>query len=149
MVNRLSSRTFASTAHIKSSVITDVIMPFFEISNPFLHHSITYGIFTAYFTYLTMNICRFHIYWIQKTDNRPYFLVGGALERLEHFKRTEQCVNTIWLSRIDVCGLPMNEGRQRACAKSRPQRCGGNIKKRFLLSENASCFWNLDEVIPN
>jgi hypothetical protein len=40
-------------------------------------HSITHGIFTVYFTYLTMNISRFHIYCIQKPDNRPYFTDGG------------------------------------------------------------------------
>jgi hypothetical protein len=44
-------------------------------------------------------------------------------------------VNTTCFSRIGVCDLPMNEGRQRACAKSQPQRCGGNIRKRYLLSE--------------
>jgi hypothetical protein len=27
--------------------------------------------------------------------------------------------------------LPVNEGRQRACAKSRPRRCGGNIRKPY------------------
>jgi hypothetical protein len=85
-----------------------------------------------------MNISRFHISCIQKTDNRPYFTVGGALDHLEHFKHTEQYINTICFSHIGVCGLPMNEGRQRACAKSRPQRCGGNIRKRYLLSEYAS-----------
>jgi hypothetical protein len=55
---------------------------------------------------------------IQKTDNRPYFTVGGVLDHLEHFKRTEQNVNTICFSGIDVCGLPMNVGRQLACVKS-------------------------------
>jgi hypothetical protein len=82
-----------------------------------------------------MNINWFHISSIQKTDNRPYFTVGGVLDHLEHFKRTEQYVNTICFSRIGVCGLPMNEGRLRAFAKSRPQRCGGNIRKWYLLSE--------------
>ena len=69
---------------------------------------------------------------------KPYFTVGGALNHLEHFKCTEQYVNTICFSRIGVCSLPMNEGKQRACAKSRPQRCGGNVRKRYLLSEYAS-----------
>jgi hypothetical protein len=32
----------------------------------------------------------------------------------------------------------MNEGRQRACAKSRPRLWGENIRKRYLLSEYAS-----------
>jgi hypothetical protein len=115
-----------------------VITTFVELSNPFVHQPITHSIFTVHFTYLTMNISRFHISCIQKTDNRPYFTVGGALDNLERFKRTEQYVNTICFSRIGVCRLPMNEGRQRACAKPRPQRCGGNIRKRQLLSEYAS-----------
>jgi hypothetical protein len=114
-----------------------VITIFVELSNPFPHHSITHGIFTVYFTYLTMNISRFHIYCIQKADNTPYFTVGGALDHLKQFKRTEQYVNTICFSRIGVCGLPTNKGRQRACAKPQPQRCGGNIRKRYLLSEYA------------
>ena len=71
---------------------------FVELSNPFPHHSITHGIFTVYFTYLTMNISRFHISCIQQTNNRPYFTVGGALDHLQHFKRTEQYVNTICFS---------------------------------------------------
>jgi hypothetical protein len=85
-----------------------------------------------------MNISRFHTSCIQKKDNRSYFTVGGAIDHFEHFKRTEQYVHTICFSRIGVCGLPVNEGRQRACAKSPPQRCGGNIRKRFLLFEYAS-----------
>jgi hypothetical protein len=115
-----------------------VITTFVELSNPFPHHSITHDIFTLHFTYLTMNINRFHISCIQETDNKPYFTVGGALDHLEHFKRTEQYVNTICFSRVGVCGLPMNEGRQHTCAKLRLKRCGGNISKRYLLSENAS-----------
>ena len=67
-----------------------------------------------------------------KTDKRPYFTVGGALHHLEHFKRTEQHVNTVCFSRICVCGLPMNDGKQRACVKWRPQRCGGNIRKLYF-----------------
>jgi hypothetical protein len=85
-----------------------------------------------------MNISRFHISCIQKTDNRPYFTAAGALDHLEHFKHTEQYADTIWFFLIGVCGLPMKEGRQRACAKSRPHRCCGNIRKRYLLSEYAS-----------
>jgi hypothetical protein len=64
-----------------------------------------------------MNISRLHISCIQTTDKRSYFTVGGALDHLERFKRTEQHVNTICFSRIGVCGLPMNDGKQRACAK--------------------------------
>ena len=60
-----------------------------------------------------MNISWFHISCIPKTDNRPNFTVGGALDHLEHFKHTEQYVNSICFSRIDVCGLPMNEGRRK------------------------------------
>jgi hypothetical protein len=96
---------------------------------------------------MTMNISRFHISCIQKTDNTPYFTVGGALDRLEHFERTEQYVNTMCFSRIGVCGLPMNEGRQRACAKSRPQRCGGNILKQYLLPEYAKYMCLKDKII--
>jgi hypothetical protein len=114
-----------------------VITTFIELSNPFPHHSITHGIFIIYFTYLTMNISQFHISYIQKTDNRPYFTVGGMLDHLEHFKHTEQYVNTVCFSLIGVCGLPVNEGRQCTCTKSRPQRCGRNILKRYLLSEYA------------
>jgi hypothetical protein len=66
------------------------ITTFVGLSNTFPHHSITHGIFTAYFTYLTTNISRFHISCIQKTDTRPYFTVGGALDHLEHFKLTEK-----------------------------------------------------------
>ena len=51
---------------------------------------------------------------------------------------TQQYANTICFSCIGVCGLPMNEGRQDACAKSLTQRCSGNIRKRYLLSEYAS-----------
>ena len=90
-----------------------VITIFFELSNSFPHYSITYGIFTVCFTYLTMNISRFYISWIQKTDNKPYFTVGGALDRLEHFKCTELHVNTICFSLTGVCGLSAHEGRQR------------------------------------
>jgi hypothetical protein len=84
-----------------------------------------------------MNISRFHISCIQKTDNRPYLTVGGALDHIEHFKRTEQYVNSICFSRIGVCGLPMNEGRQRACAKSRPQRCGKKYSQTVLNFPNS------------
>ena len=115
-----------------------VITTFVEVANSLPRHCITHGIFTVYFTYLAMNISRFHISCIQKTDNRPYCTVGGALDHLEHFKRTEQYVNTICLSRTGVCDLPVSEGRQRACVKLRPQRCGGNIRKRYLLYEYAS-----------
>jgi hypothetical protein len=101
-------------------LVMPVITIFFELFNSFPHHSITYGIFTVCFTYLTMNISRFHISCIQKTDNKPYFTVSEALDRLEQFKRTEQYVNTIFFSRIGVFGLPVSEERQRACAKSRP-----------------------------
>jgi hypothetical protein len=59
---------------------------------------------------------------------------------LEHFKRKEQYVNIICFSHIGVCGLPLNEGRQRACAKSRPQRCSGSIRKRYFLFEYASYY---------
>jgi hypothetical protein len=79
-----------------------------------------------------MNISRFHISCIQKTDNTAYFTVGGALHILEQY------VSTICFSSICVCGLPMNERRQRACAKSRPRRCGENVRERHLLSEYAS-----------
>jgi hypothetical protein len=60
-----------------------------------------------------MNISWFHISCIQKTENRLCFTVGEALDHLEHFKRTAQYVNNICFSRIGVCVLPMNEGRQR------------------------------------
>jgi hypothetical protein len=69
-----------------------VITNFIEISNQFPHRSITNGISTLHFTYLTMNISRFHISCIQKTDNRAYFTVGGTLDHHEHFKLTEQYV---------------------------------------------------------
>ena len=114
-----------------------VITTFVELSNTFSHHSITHGIFTVYFTYLTMNISQFHISCIQKTYNRPHFTVGRVLDHLEHFKCTEQYINTLCFSCIGICGLPVNKGRQRACAKSQPQRCGGNICKQYLLSEYA------------
>jgi hypothetical protein len=120
-------------------LIVHVIMTFVELSNPFPHHSITHDIFVVYFTYLTMNISWFHISCIQKTDNRPYFMVGIALNYPEHFKCTEQHVNTICFSRIGICGLPMNEGNQCTCTKLRPQSCGGNICKWYLLSEYALC----------
>jgi hypothetical protein len=84
-----------------------VITTFVELYNSFPHHSVTHGILTLYFTYLTMNISRFHISCIRKT-NKYYFTIGGALDHLEHFKRTEQYVNTVCFSRIGVCGLPMN-----------------------------------------
>jgi hypothetical protein len=140
-MNRLSSRTFASSNHRRRAVpllAIYIITTFVELSNPFPHHSITHGILTVYFTYLTMNISRFHVSCIQTTDIIPHFTVGGALDHLEHFKRTEQNVSTICFSRIAVCGLPMHEKRQRACAKSLSQRCDGNIRKRHLLSEYAS-----------
>ena len=124
------------TDHKRSAaprLVMHVITTFVELPNPFPHHSITHGIFTAYFTYLTMNISRFHISCIQTTDNRPYFTVGGALYHLEHFKRTEQHVNTIYFARIGVCGLPKNKGRQCAWAKSRPKRCGRNNYTTFRI----------------
>ena len=42
------------------------------------------------FTKLTMNVSLFHISCIGKTDNRPYFTVGGQLDCLKHVKCTEQ-----------------------------------------------------------
>ena len=42
-------------------LVMHVITTFVELCNLFPHHSITHGIFTVYFTYLTMNISRFHI----------------------------------------------------------------------------------------
>jgi hypothetical protein len=99
-------------------LVMHVITTFVELSNPFPHRSITHGIFTVFFTYLMMDISQFHISFIQKMDNRPYFTVGGALNHLEHFKHTEQYVNTICFSCIGICSLPVNEGRQRTCAKS-------------------------------
>jgi hypothetical protein len=121
-------------------LVMHFITNFVELSNPFPHHSITHGIFTVYFIYLTMNISWFHISCIQKMDNRPYFTVGGALDYLEHFKCTERYVNTVCFSRIGICGLPLNEGRQDACAKSLTQCCGRNIRKRYLLSEYTSSY---------
>jgi hypothetical protein len=97
-----------------------VITILIELSNPFPHRSITHGIVTVYFTYLMMNISWFHVSCIQKTDNRPYFTITGALDHLEHFKHLKQYVNTICFSHIGVYGLPVNEGRQCPCAKSRP-----------------------------
>ena len=85
-------------------LLMHVITTFVEHSDEFPHHSITHDIFTVCFTYMTTNISRFYISCIQKTDNKPYFTVGGALIGLEHFKRTEQYVNTICFSRIGVCG---------------------------------------------
>jgi hypothetical protein len=78
------------------------------------------------------SVSTFHV-----TGHLYLYTVGGALDHLEHLKRTEHYPNTICFSRasISVCGLPMKERRQRACAKSRPQRYGGNIRKRHLLSE--------------
>jgi hypothetical protein len=108
--------------------------------NPFPHHSIIHGIFTVYFTYLTTNMSQIHISCIKITDNRPYFTVGGALDHLEYSKRTEQYLNTICFSHIGVCGLSVSERWRRACAKLGPQRFGGNIRKRFVLSECASYF---------
>jgi hypothetical protein len=87
-----------------------------------------------------MNISWFHISCTQKTDKRPYSTVGGVLDHLEHYKRIELYVNTIWFSHIGVCGLPMNKGRQHACAKSQPEHCGGNIRKWYLLSKYALQF---------
>ena len=100
-MNRLSSRTFASTDHRRRAVpllVIYIITTFVELSNPFPHHSTTPGILTTYFTYLAMNNSRFHVSCIRKMNNRPYFTVGGALDHLEHFKRTEQYVNTIYFS---------------------------------------------------
>jgi hypothetical protein len=78
-----------------SRLIMHVLMTFIELSDPFPHHSITHGIFTVHFIYLAMIVSRFHISCIQKTDYRPYFRVGGPLDRLKNFKRTEQNVNMI------------------------------------------------------
>ena len=74
----------------------------------------------------------------EKRDTRLYFTVSMVLDQLEHFKRTEQYINTISFSHVGVCGLPLNEGKQHARVKSR-QCCGGNIHKLYLLSEYASC----------
>jgi hypothetical protein len=76
--------------------------------------------FSPYMSHVTMNISRFHISCIQKTDNISYLTVDGALDHLEHFKCTEQYVNTICFFHIGICGLPVSEGRHCACAKSRP-----------------------------
>jgi hypothetical protein len=82
-----------------------------------------------------MNVSRFHISCIQKTDYRPYFTVGGTLDRLKHFKRTEQNVNMIRCSRNGVWVLLIEEGSQCTCTKQQPQRCSGNICNRYLLSK--------------
>jgi hypothetical protein len=121
--------------------------PLLRPSLNFVTHFLTIPSLMAFSPYtsriLTMNICQFHISCIQKTDNRPYFTVGRPLDHLEHFQCTEQYVNTICFSRSGVCGLPLNKGRQRACAKSRPQRGGGNVRRRYLLSEYASYLYIL------
>jgi hypothetical protein len=82
-----------------------------------------------------MNVSRFHISCIQKTNYRPYFTVGGPLDRLKHFKRTEQ--NVIQCPRNGVWVLLIDEGSQCTCAKWQPQCCSGNICNRYLLSEYA------------
>jgi hypothetical protein len=68
---------------------------FVELSDPFPHHSITHGIFTVDFTYLAVNISRFHISCIQKTDTYRISQSAGRSIVLKHFKRTEQNVNMI------------------------------------------------------
>jgi hypothetical protein len=88
-------KTATSARPGASRLIMHVLTTFIELSDPFPHHSITHGIFTVDFTYLAMNVSWFHISCIPKTDYRPYFTVGGPLDRLKHFKRTEQNVNMI------------------------------------------------------
>ena len=134
MVNRLSSQTFASTAPTKSSLTTDgrpLRGSSCTLSRPslnFLIHFLTIPSLMAFSPYTS------HI-WLRISAGfaflafrkRIVFTVGGALDHLEHFKHTEQGVNTICFSHIGDCGLPVNEGRQRAWAKSRLHSCGGNI----------------------
>jgi hypothetical protein len=60
-----------------------------------------------------------------------------VLNHLEHFKHTKQYINTICFSRVAIFGLPVNEGRQCTCAKSRPQSCDSNVCKLYLPSEYA------------
>jgi hypothetical protein len=62
-------------------LVMHVITTFVELSNLFPHLSMIHGIFTTYFTYLT-NFSQFHISCIQKTDNRLYFTVSRALDRI-------------------------------------------------------------------
>jgi hypothetical protein len=45
-----------------------------------------------------MNVNRFHVSCIQKTDYRPHFTSGGLLDFLEHFKHTGRCVKVVRLS---------------------------------------------------
>jgi hypothetical protein len=88
-------KTATSARPAASRLIMHVFTTFVELSDAFPHHSITHGIFTVDLTYLAMNVSQFHISCIQKTDYRPYFTVGEPLDRLKHFKRTEQNVNVI------------------------------------------------------
>jgi hypothetical protein len=66
-------------ARTKSSLTTDCrplrasSYTFVELSVPFPHHSITHGIFTVDFTYLAMNVSRFHISCIQKNGLQTVF----------------------------------------------------------------------------
>jgi hypothetical protein len=99
-------------------LIRHIITTSAKLSNLFPHHSINHGICTVYFTYLTMNSSQFQISCIQKMDNKPHFTVSRAFRHLEHFKPTEQYVNNIYFPWIGFCGFPVNDGSQRACAKS-------------------------------
>ena len=82
MVNRLSSLTFASTTRIKSSLATDG-RPLRGWSCTLSRPSLKF--LTHYLTIPSL-MALFHISCIHKTDNKPYFTVGGALDHLEHFK---------------------------------------------------------------
>ena len=93
--------------------VTPIITTFVELPNPFPYHSITHDSFTVYCTYLTMDISRFHISCFQKTDYRLYFTVGRVLDYLEHFKHTEQYVNTLLVSYWHL--WLTNEWRKTAC----------------------------------
>jgi hypothetical protein len=148
IVNRLSSWTFESTARTKSSLTTDgrplraSSCTFSRPSRNCLTHFLTIPSLMAFSPY-TSHIWRwmsagFTFLAYKKTDYRPYFTVGGPLDHLKHFKRTEQNGNMILCPRNGVWVLLIDEGSQCTCAKRQHQCCSGNICNWYLLSEYAS-----------
>jgi len=87
------------------------------------------------------------IWWWMSTALKPLFstektyystnsAVGGIFNRWRHFKITQTAVDSIGWFRNGVCSFPTDT--QRACAKRRPQCCGGVTWIRYLLYKHAS-----------
>jgi hypothetical protein len=112
--------------------------PCIKVSRPSPYHWITHGMFSIHLIKLTMHLGRFHVFFIQETDYRPYFICGRILLFLEHCEHIVRCIDAVRLSWNCVRAFTKDQYILHAWAPLWPQRCSGNICKRNLFCGYAS-----------